>query len=229
MSGTDYTLTAKLGLYKPVYNMDAEQWAGHMNANADALDAVLGSAAPGPFVPLAGGIGMTGLLTLSGPPTQPLHAATMAYADTKLARAGTTTSDNAAAGMIGEYISSEIVSAFKVSLTTATAAAITSISLTAGDWDITGLACFVTAAATSVTSINVAPNTSVVIPSPPNQGGFAFFTQPPTVPGAGTVYGMAIAKRYSLAATTTIYLVARAAFTLDTMQAYGFIGARRAR
>lgn len=42
-----------------------------------------------PFVALAGST-MTGLLTLSGPPTANLHASTKAYADTKLALAGGT-------------------------------------------------------------------------------------------------------------------------------------------
>ena len=43
MSGTDYTQTPNLGLYKPLYNADAEQWGFHLNANADVLDAAVGS------------------------------------------------------------------------------------------------------------------------------------------------------------------------------------------
>ena len=38
MSGTDYTQTPNLGLYKPTYNADAEQWGNHLNSNADVLD-----------------------------------------------------------------------------------------------------------------------------------------------------------------------------------------------
>ena len=44
MSGTDFTTTPNLGLYKPTYNADAEQWGNHLNANADRLDAVVGVA-----------------------------------------------------------------------------------------------------------------------------------------------------------------------------------------
>src|SRR5690349_16625741 len=56
--------------------------------------------------------------------------------------AGTATNDDAAAGKIGEYIESEVLSGSAVSLTTNTAANITSISLTAGDWDVWGAAVY---------------------------------------------------------------------------------------
>jgi hypothetical protein len=42
MSGTDYSLTPNLGLYKPNYALDVGQWGNHLNANADKLDAVVG-------------------------------------------------------------------------------------------------------------------------------------------------------------------------------------------
>jgi polygalacturonase len=38
MSGSEYTTTPNLGLYKPLYNADAEQWGNHLNLNADILD-----------------------------------------------------------------------------------------------------------------------------------------------------------------------------------------------
>jgi hypothetical protein len=41
MSGTDYTLTPILGLYKPIQNMDVDQWGNHINHNADVLDKTL--------------------------------------------------------------------------------------------------------------------------------------------------------------------------------------------
>jgi hypothetical protein len=52
---------------------------------------------------------------------------------------GTATNDDAAAGKLGEIISSNIVVGSAVSLTTNTPANITSLSLTAGDWDVWGL------------------------------------------------------------------------------------------
>jgi hypothetical protein len=41
MSGTDYTLTANLGLFKPNYDMDDGQWGFHLNGNADVLDSAI--------------------------------------------------------------------------------------------------------------------------------------------------------------------------------------------
>ena len=80
MSGSDYTTTPNLGLFMPNYDMDDGQWGFHLNTNAQVLDAAIGSATPGPWLPLAGGA-LSGLLTLSGPPTAALHAATKAYVD----------------------------------------------------------------------------------------------------------------------------------------------------
>src|SRR5215831_2502483 len=67
MSGTDWTLTPNLGLYKPIPNADLDTWGGHLNTNADILDTKFGvGGASGPYVPIAGNVTMTGPLTLSG-------------------------------------------------------------------------------------------------------------------------------------------------------------------
>ena len=81
MSGSDYTRTLNLGLYKPVYNADAEQWGTHLNSNADTLDGLF-SPTPGssPFLLTTGGT-MSGTLTLHGPPVGSNDAATKAYVD----------------------------------------------------------------------------------------------------------------------------------------------------
>ena len=44
MSGSDYTRTPNLGLYKPTPNADVDAWGAHLNANADTLDAAVGTA-----------------------------------------------------------------------------------------------------------------------------------------------------------------------------------------
>lgn len=56
MSGSDYTLTPNLGLFKPTYNADAEKWGDHINLNSDVLDSMV--------LPLSGGT-MTGPLNLT--------------------------------------------------------------------------------------------------------------------------------------------------------------------
>src|SRR5580765_3685497 len=54
MSGSgEYTTTPNLGLFKPTYNADAEQWGNHLNSNSDTIDAALGTiGSGGPFLPL---------------------------------------------------------------------------------------------------------------------------------------------------------------------------------
>jgi hypothetical protein len=137
----------------------------------------------------------------------------------------------AAAGMIGEYIFSEILVASQVAMTTNVGVNVTSISLTPGDWDITSSVVYNTASTTSVTFLAGAINTNTAaLPTAPARGALALITQPAgVVPGAGNTYSLNAARRYSLAATTTVYLVARALFTLGTLNVFGFIGARRAR
>jgi hypothetical protein len=62
MSGSgDYTLTPNLGLYKPNYALDVGQWGNHLNANADAIDAVIGAASD----PLTVGSGTQNALTIT--------------------------------------------------------------------------------------------------------------------------------------------------------------------
>src|SRR5215469_4310549 len=53
---SDYTTTPNLNLYKPAWNADVDNWGLHWNANADTLDATLGTGAGGVFLPLAGGV-----------------------------------------------------------------------------------------------------------------------------------------------------------------------------
>jgi hypothetical protein len=145
---------------------------------------------------------------------------------------GTTTNDNASSGDVGEYVSSSVAIGSAVALTTATAANITSISLSAGDWDVDGVVCFTSGTSTSVNSIQGWISTSsATTPTEPNNGAEMFFYfAPATVPGGGVFNVTPTGRlRLSLASTTTVYLSARAVFTISTAAAYGFIGARRRR
>ncbi len=141
---------------------------------------------------------------------------------------GTTTNDSAAAGSVGELVAAGGVGS-PVNLTTATSANVTSISLTAGDWDVWG-------------NLFVLPDTTTNVTIA--QGGISSTTATlPTLVSVGIVnYGAAgvvpstvgfnyqvPGYRLSLSATTTIYLVANVAFSLSTCQAGGAIYARRRR
>lgn len=141
---------------------------------------------------------------------------------------GTTTNDNAAAGFVGEYVSSSVASGSAVAITTGSAANVTSISLTAGDWDVEGVVNFLPAGTTTQTDIvGGISQTSATLPTPPASGGYSRLQV--SIP-AGAENALPVGRtRISLAGTTTIYLVARSTFAVSTNAAYGFIAARRVR
>jgi hypothetical protein len=158
---------------------------------------------------------------------------TLGDSDGKLTRAagisisGTNTNDNAAAGYVGQYISAEVASGSAISLTSPNAADVTSISLTAGDWDVSGNVGYLAAGGTVVTIRRAAIHTvSATIPTAPNGGAFHFWQG--SVTGLNAVLPTGT-MRLSLSATTTVYLSASSTFTTSTQTAYGFIGARRVR
>ena len=138
------------------------------------------------------------------------------------------TNTNATAGNIGEYIESVIGAGSAVALTSSVAANITSISLTAGDWDVNGTVYVLPAPTTSVTryvgSLSTASATLQVTP-----GQFTDFTIAATVTSGNTFNDVIAPYRFSLAGTTTIFLVTLATFTVSTCSAYGIIRARRIR
>lgn len=141
---------------------------------------------------------------------------------------GTTTNNNADAGNIGEYISSTVLAGAAVSLTTGTDANVTSISLTAGDWDVWGLVATTVAGGTTTSlAQGWISTTSATLPTIPNEGAFAYDAR--AIAAGGNLVMPVGMKRISLAATTTVYLSMRLTFAASTASGYGFIGARRAR
>lgn len=147
---------------------------------------------------------------------------------TQVANVGTITNDNAETGYIGEYVTSTVATGSSVALTTATTANVTSISLTAGDWDVRGAVDFTFGATTSVT--NLTGGISQTSATLGGQDSFFDFATPAIIPTAAkdSVFPCPT-TRISLAATTTIYLVAQGTFTASTLKAYGTLSARRAR
>ena len=146
---------------------------------------------------------------------------------------GTTTNNNAQAGSVGEVISSSVAVGSAVSLTDAVSGTsgttITSISLTAGDWDVFGSVGVNMAATTNFTSIAGGINTVN------NELNSAFEEETRFRYGAaGLVPGSVISftfptTRVSIASTTTYYLIGYASFSISTATAFGRITARRRR
>lgn len=143
---------------------------------------------------------------------------------------GTNTNDNAAPGYVGEYISSTVLAGSAVSLTSTVVANITSIPLTSGDWDVSGNVC-TTAGASTVTSelAGWISTTSATFPTAPNNG--ALFNDFPNSAGGTESYYPVGTIRISVPASTTVtvYLSVDTNFSVSTLAAFGFIGARRVR
>lgn len=138
---------------------------------------------------------------------------------------GTTTNDSANAGSLGEYQSATTAGA---GITSGVMYNATSISLTAGDWDVSGT-CLFNAASTTVPTglacgISTTSATLVV------GGGTAQTTSLQTTFSASTINYMSTpVVRISIASTTTVYLVGQASFTTSTMTSSGVVRARRVR
>jgi len=141
---------------------------------------------------------------------------------------GTNTNNSAAAGMVGEYIESVVEYASAISVTNATWTNITSISLTAGDWDVSGSIGIQGAATTSFTqkrgSVSLVSGTVDI-----TKGRLFGHVSAASVDGGAVSAYSSQNLRFSLASTTTIYILARAEFTVSTASAYGMISARRVR
>jgi hypothetical protein len=134
---------------------------------------------------------------------------------------GTTTNDNAAAGKVGEFISS-IVAVSSVSLSNATPKDITSISLTAGDWDVWGNIWFTISASATVLE-SWTSQSSATLPA------FNLINAVTTAAGLSNCGIPSPYARYSLSGTTTIFLSGAANFSSGTASAGGGIFARRVR
>ncbi|CAG4900916.1 hypothetical protein [Paraburkholderia saeva] len=136
---------------------------------------------------------------------------------------GVATNSNAAAGSVGEFVTA---TGTAVPLTGSVAATITSISLTAGDWDVSGNIYYTPAGTTVVSQTAGGINTTAAtLPAIP------FYTLSPSVNNVAGNAPSAVTPttRISIASTTTVYLVGFAAFSVSTCTATGYIAARRRR
>lgn len=136
---------------------------------------------------------------------------------------GTTTNDDAAAGKVGEFITATTST---VSITSSSAKTITSISLTAGDWDVWCSIRFTPAGTTVPTAFQGCVSST----NNATEVNSSFIVSQVTSFPTGTLqyYSMAPVRK-SLSGTTTIYAVALSVFTVSTMTADAIINARRVR
>jgi len=155
-------------------------------------------------------------------------ATTVAFSPTTGGIIGTTTNDNASAGNVGEYVASTVGS---TSITTTTQTNITTISLTAGDWDVYGEIEYLPAATTNITDLYASISlTSATLDQTTFNYARTSYTSAGIVPGASKENIIKVGpRRVSISSTTTIYLVGFADFTVSTLNTLGGIRARRIR
>lgn len=139
---------------------------------------------------------------------------------------GVASATAASAGNIGEYVVSSVVGGSAVPITTGVVTNVTSISLTAGDWDVQGACGFTAATTTAVTLTTCGTNvTSATLGGLTTGTAFTPFAY--TGNGTANLVFPTGVNRLSLASTTTVFLVAQSNFATSTMSAYGYIRARR--
>lgn len=137
---------------------------------------------------------------------------------------GTTLADSANAGSVGEILSATVSTA--TSVTSATPLNLVTLSLTAGDWDVTGGAAFTAAATTTISALGVSCGTASGSLGGYNTGGILWNL--PFTTGSANVIQTGV-TRVNVSTTTNVYLVVDAFFAVSTMTAQGFIRARRVR
>jgi hypothetical protein len=135
---------------------------------------------------------------------------------------GTTTNNNAQAGSVGEYVTATQALTAAVS---GTVTNLTSISLTAGDWDVQGTVHFVPAGTTVIAGRQGSLSTTTGTLGPI---GSATLFRSTLAAGLDEVFPTPTV-RFSLTATTTVFIVYAVVFTTSTCQVEGIIRARRVR
>jgi hypothetical protein len=131
---------------------------------------------------------------------------------------GTTTNDNANAGSLGEYLS---VTGPLMPITSSTVTNVTSMSLSAGDWDTQGVCYFQPGSPSSQVTLGVSLS-SATLPS------FTDLTSIQSTLGIFDYILNSPVVRIAIPTTQTLYLVGLSLFT-GTSQVRGFLRARRVR
>ena len=169
----------------------------------------------------------TGTVALSGA-SQDVTFNSVSWSDTTKGIVGTTTNNDASAGYVGQVSASFVSQTSPVTLTASTQTNITSLLLDAGDYDVYFQAGFIPASTKVLTLVYTGLNTtSAVVPPTTSQNGFASWFGTFTGDGSSKLVLNGF-RRYSLASTTTIYLVGLTASSGNT-DGFGGIVARRRR
>lgn len=144
---------------------------------------------------------------------------------------GVISGSSAASGIVGEVLSIAINQAGAVTgFVTATAKTITSLSLTAGDWTVSGVICANPAGTTTVSQVAGGLSTTTNTFTTALTSGAAGVFQLNLTFTTGAVQCVPVPDtQIILSSTTTIFLVGQFGFGTSTMGGFGSIYARRER
>lgn len=135
---------------------------------------------------------------------------------------GITTAAAPTAGTIGELLSN---SASNVSLTSGTALNVTSLTLTPGSWDVTGVCTIIPAGSTVLTNVKCSSSTTSATQGPI---GSDSYMSPPAAAGAAQQLTLGT-YRYQVTTSTTLYMVGTVNFTTSTATIGAYLRATRVR
>lgn len=173
-----------------------------------------------------GSVGTTGNETVSGSKT---------FSDIIIPNSikgikGTTTNDNAQAGSIGELVSSQILVGNRITLTNAAQVNLTSITLTAGHWNVSMNAYFYAVASGAVVNRIAFSVGEVSATFNLDNGLWQLYPSNLTTGSAGVFYsGSYISVPYQRSSSFTLYAVVHSGFSAGSVQSYGSIFATRVR
>lgn len=173
------------------------------------------------FTPNDANMVLTGTLTVGGVITGNGSGLT----NLPSSEVGVTDASSATAGNVGEVVSALKAVGSAQALQTTVPTNITSISLTAGDWDVEGNASFVgTTATVTATAAGIVTTANTI----PADGSEVYSGV--TVTLVSETDGVSLPrKRVNVSGTTIVYLTGRCTFTAGSVLAFGSINARRVR
>ena len=152
---------------------------------------------------------------------------------------GTGTNDNAAAGIVGEFITTTVAVGSAITLFTVTVSNIATITLTSGDWDVSAVIDFNLTGATA-TDFRGGPSLTInVLPTQPGGttgngtlGTDALIINPSnfiTITDLLTLIIPPVRVQVSSAGTAQVFLSVQPTFSVGSMTGFGTIRARRMR
>lgn len=141
---------------------------------------------------------------------------------------GTTTNDSAATGNVGQYTES-VISSPASAPTSTQWGDLTSISLTAGDWDVTAIATCILNGGTATVRPQVGISTTSGNSATGLIDGSNWVWAPASPASTANASAAVPSYRMSLSATTTVYLKVQFGYSAGTPQFQGRLSARRVR